>query len=416
MLERWNEQVYVAELKIPTCFYPRRESRRAIEDPTGFEVNRGYYVIQLPDGKPSVSGYVEMALVIEFIQRGIKEAEDHALKVGRAFSSAVSSYGGYPLESPYLNRMACSDNDGNLRSQHNYSYRAKPFLFSEFNHEVDYQLQQYLKSVSSIDPNTKHQLQSAIHWYGISISADDPTVSYVAAWTGLESIGLVIDREAHPDGPRVHCETCGNIAGKKRDRKIAGITHMFNRLTMGPLTESLDERARQVLARDIAGALSSREAKKLRNSLVHGIDEIELLFRKSSGSRRFLMHVLNASIQIVLGRSVKSWMAGDYGFHPFGRHSLRFKKGFRRSPYVGEWVAELRGNDEPFIPALGSDYVGVFEVELAVHQNAIPCVESKSEEVFKRDIDVTDLADGSSMVGFPTWHDRPSEIEWKEFS
>ena len=415
MLEKCSEQVYVAELKVPTCFYPNWESRRPIEDPTGFGVNKGYYVIGPPDEKPTVSGYVEMVLVIEFVSKGLKEAEDRALRVGRTFGSLASGYGGYPIESPYLTRIACSDINGYLKSQHNYSYRSKPNILSGFDQVVDYQLRQYFRSFSSIDPTTRHQLQSAIHWYGISISADDPTVSYVAAWTGLESIGTVIDRKAHPDGPRVYCETCHNKAGEKRDRKIAGINHMFNHLTRDPLSGSLSDDALQMLERDFAEALSSEDAQELRAALVHGLEDIELLSQKSARSRRFLMHALNASIQIVMGQFVKSWIPDDYGVQPFARHSLRFREGLRWSPYLGEWVAELRGNDQPITSALGGEYAGVYEVEWALRENAVSFIESKGEEVFRRGIDVTNLADGKSLTGLATWHDRPSEIEWREF-
>ena len=187
----------------------------------------------------------------------------------------ASAYGGYPLQSPYLHRIARIGVDGNLNSQHDYGYRGKPYALSEFNQTADHQFRQYLQSISSIGGKTRYQLQSAIHWYGISISSDDPTVSYVAAWTGLECIGIVIDSIAHPNGPKIHCQTCRNRAGERRDRKKAGITHILNRLTDGPWSESLTDEAREQLAKDFRGSFTSQEANDLRDSIVHGLDDIE---------------------------------------------------------------------------------------------------------------------------------------------
>ncbi len=143
MLNEDREQFYVAELKVPTCFYPSNETRCAIDNPAGFEINKGYYVIRPPDERSTISGYAELLLVIEFVSLGLKEAEDHALKVGRVFSSMASAYGGYPLESPYLHRIALTGVDENLKSQHSYCYRGKPYMLSEFDQTVDHQFQQY---------------------------------------------------------------------------------------------------------------------------------------------------------------------------------------------------------------------------------------------------------------------------------
>ena len=80
------------------------------------------------------------------------------------------------------------------------------------------------------EERTKHQIQSAIHWYGISITVDDPAVSYVAAWTGLSASGLPSTMSRTPTDPKLAARSCWNAVGKDRDRKMAGIHHMINRL------------------------------------------------------------------------------------------------------------------------------------------------------------------------------------------
>ena len=203
MLSELSEQIYVAELVIPSCFYPSGETRRLISNPKGFGISKGYYIVRARDSSSIASGYTDLVLVIELLSPTLREAEDQALKVGRVFSSLISAYGAYPIESPRLQRLAASDIAGNLMSEHHYWHRREPYMLSAFDQTIDHQFQQYVRSISSIDEKVQRQLQSAIHWYGISLSTDEPTVSYVAAWTGLECIGTVLDSMVHPNGPRV---------------------------------------------------------------------------------------------------------------------------------------------------------------------------------------------------------------------
>ena len=94
MLNRGGEQIYVAELTVPTCFYPSKEKRYRLEDPVGFRVSKGYYAIRPPDEQSTLDGYAELVPVFEFVSHEIKEAEEHALKVGRMFGSVASEVDG----------------------------------------------------------------------------------------------------------------------------------------------------------------------------------------------------------------------------------------------------------------------------------------------------------------------------------
>ena len=410
MLSKFGEQIYIAELRVPTCFYPSRETRYPLQHPAGFQVRKGYYAIRPPKERFTLGGYIELVLVLEFLGQDLKEAEEHALKVGGMFGSAAAAFGGYPLELPYLDRIAHIGANNHLKSQHDYSYGVKPYILYQFDHEGGHQFSRYLQSLSSIDATTRHQLESAIHWYGICVSADDPAVSYVSAWTGLESIGTIIHQKAHPNGSRAHCKTCGNVAGEERDRKKAGIDHMFKLLIDVPKSVSLSDKVRHSLARDFTGELSSKEANDLRDSIVHGLGDIESLVQKSSRSRMFLAHALNAAIQTVMGDHVKSWMPGDYGPHPNARYSFRFKDGFTNSPYLGEWAAVLHTKAQPNIPEYPVD------VDWILHESAAEFIEFQSQELFSRGTNVYDLATESEVTGLPNWHDRPSEPLWKEYT
>ena len=380
-----KRQLYVAELKLPTCFYTSTEQRHEIPKPGGLEINKGYYIVRPPNEQSVIEGHPEIVLVVRFMNNNLKDAEDHAFKVGRLFSSLASAYGGYPIEEPYLYRIASIGVDGRMKSQHNYLYDPKPYMLSAYDQTVGHQFQNYLNSVSSIDAKTKRQLQSAIHWYGMSISSYDPPVSYVAAWTGLESIGPVIDKIAHLDGGKVRCKACGNKAGAKRDSKKAGITHMFKQIAGGPLSASLHEEAKVLLAEELLKGFSAKKAQALRDEIVHGLGDVEILTRESSESRRHLIHILNASIQIALGPFVKSWMTGDYEFHPIERASMKCHNEVNESPYLGEWFVGPKFQAESGAQEHGRILTNKFKLEWKLDKREI---ESKSEEKFSRDTEV----------------------------
>lgn len=416
MLSELSDQFFVAELVIPSCFYPSGETRRPISNPQGFGINKGYYIVRARDNSSIASGYTDLVLVIEIVSPGLREAEDQALKAGRVFSSIVSAYGAYPLESPRLQKLATSDIAGNLMSEHHYWHREKPYMLSAFNQTIDHQFQEYIKSISSIDEKVQRQLQSAIHWYGIALSTDEPTVSYVAAWTGLECIGTVLDGIAHPKGSRAQCKTCNNTLGEKRDRKMAGIQHIFNGISKGPLSASLSEEFKKRLSRELRGCFSPSEAHQLRSSIVHGLEGLEPLREHSADLRLHIIHALNASIQTIMGRQIRSWLPGsDYGVHPDARYSLRFKGDLKSSPYQGEWQSALRAQVTDGSETEKETSWHTQEFELGIRTTAVGFVEFSGEEVYKRDDDIFRLPPDPDWNEHHSWFDRPNEPEWKEF-
>ncbi len=407
MIIHTAQKSYVAELKAPSYWYLGKEIRGEIPEPAGFEINRGYWILRPQEEEP------ELDLVVEFVATTLKDAEDHALKVGRILSSIASAHGGYPIGVPKLQRAASVNLDGYLMSQHQYWYGDKSQKLWPYDEHARQTFQKNLKLISLMDSKEKYRLLAAIHWYGISISADDPTVSYVAAWTGLEIIGSFVNSIFHPKGSGAPCQICKNKAGKDRDRKKAGIEHAFLYLAKEYLPESPSEGNREQIADDLVKGFTSERARKLRNSVVHGLEEFEVLLEKCSEVRRHLIHVLNVSILTAMASSASARVTGHYEFHPDGRVSLKLSQVLPKSPFLNEWIEGFQYPAEP--GNFGKDrlFVATDGVEWRVPNGISKLIESTSSEKFIRDLDIFNLGDEPVVTECVTWHERPLEPEWE---
>ena len=351
--------------------------------------------LQDADPTPSFGGF------------GLKDAEAHALNVGRRFGSITSAFGGYPLEPERLCRIAVVDGAEHLLSQHNYYYEDKlrKALAKQFDQITQHEFQQYLKYISLADDS----LQAAIHWYRIAASVDDPTVSYVAAWTGLESIGKTMNDVFHQKGPEAACPTCRNKAGEKRGPTTAGIDHALN-----------------VGTPESAENFSFEKARRLRNDLVHTNRPYELLIHECSEFRQFLIDALNSSTLTAMSppghdANALKLFADDYEFRPRGRLSIKFKESLRNiSPYYGQWIEGVRdrafekgthGSEE-------SDWVSFSVTEWRLDETTSALVEAVSYIEFERyEQDSYPLPDGAAAKPpIIPWHDRPSSPAWKPSS
>ncbi len=406
-----EEKFYVATLKIPTFFYLTDEKRGGIPRPEVFGISKGYWILHSVSEQPDENGCAEFELVIDFPCGTLKSAEDHALKVGKTFGALASGFSGYPVVPPELFRIASVDSAGRLLTQTNYWYVQKLHMLTDFDQTVEYRFQQYIKQVSSVSEETRRQLQSAIHWYGIAVAADDPTVSIVAAWTGLECIGQKLNIKLHPNGAKAPCEICQNKAGQRRDRKVAGIKHVFCSVNKEISSGKELNGIRELVADDLIEHFDAEEAAKLRNAIVHGLKDIDVLTERCTEVKRHLFHVLNASIQNIMDASISSGITGHYEFHPNGRISLKFSEGLSKSPYYGEWLEGFSSISEPTEP--GTLYPATFGFEWNLPNSIAPLFETKSEEVFKRDADIYQTSDDSVLDGISTWHNRPDEPEWE---
>ena len=390
---------------MPTFFNVEMGVRKALPNSSAFGVHKGYWIARPPDDESDLEGNAELILVFQYVGDTLKAAEEHALRVGAIFGSLTSAFGGYPLASPRLERIAAVDTEERLVSQHNYVYdvRLHETQGTSFDSKVQSEYQKFLDFYSSYYGKTIYRLQSAIHWYSIAISADDPAVAYVAAWTGLECIGLVMDGRFHPQGSRAGCDTCENRPGIKRDSTMAGIEHVFNSGTTGTIDEFTFDRAHQ-----------------LRHDLVHGLRDMELLIQECSDFGRHLIDILNMSLLTALtpqqydgDNSVLSLKAGDYRFRPTSRLSILLNEG-QMSPYLGDWL-ECRLIRNPQKGTQGernNDVLVQVETSWILRDNQRDSVVSFSYEEFRRLGQEEYPLEGRDMPVFLPWRDRPLEPAW----
>ena len=407
MLEAGETKTYVADVRIPTFFHQICEVRKRIPNPVSFQITKGYWKLRSLNGPSDESGFAEFVLTIAFVSEALKDAENHALQVGKDFSVLLSGFSGHPVEPPILHRIALVDSRECLLTQTNYWYAQKLSRQAEFNQTTQYRLQEYIGQVSSMEKHARYQLQSAIHWYVTALGADDPTISIVAAWTGLECIGKILDSKFHPNGNRARCEMCQNQAGKKRDRKIAGIEHIFCWINRGILPETELE---ETVANDLVEHFDAEEARQLRNDIVHGLQTVNLLTQRCSEVRRHLYHVLNASIQNAMDELSPSGIAGHYEFHPEGRVSLKVSEELAKKPFFGQWIEGFRVCSEiteelPYVASIIPTWNPPSDV--------VRLIEYKSQEEFARDAEIYQVSDQSVLDGIPNWHSRPDEPEWE---
>ena len=285
-------------------------------------------------------------------------------------------------------------------------------MLLHFDQTVEHDFQRFLQAVSSNEGQIRRRLQSAIHWYGISISSDEPTVSYVAAWTGIESIASSIDRKWHTNGPKAPCQICGNVTGKVRSHKMAGLDHIFAVLAQSLSHRSLPKESKEILSEDIIEDFTHGQASQLRNDVVHDPKDVEGLVQQCSKFRRHLMHALNLSIQLCLEPKTKSWITGDFEFHPIERASIKCKQVSNLSPFYGDWF------DGPNVQTQASVQEGrrVLSAKFSMEWR-LDCrlIELIAKEGFKRDTAVFS-PDGSVISNFPKWRDRPVEPPWQSAS
>ena len=409
MLTTSTEQLYVAELWIPTYFYQESDIRGPLRNTETFGIAKGYWRLRPLPENAIIDGQAAFVLTISYASSTLKDAEEHALWTSRTFSSLASSFAAHPVASPELRRIATVDRGGRLVSQTNYWYGQKLFMLSAFSQVTQYQFQQYIQQVSSMADMDRYRLQSAIHWYVSSLSTIEPTASIVAAWTGLECLGKVLNDKYHSSGTKAPCRVCGNSPGIKRNRKIAGIEHIFCLLRQLHCQQGNGSGIEEIISSDFVDDFDVGDAKTLRNTIVHGLEHVTFLEERCKEVRRHLSHVLNASIQHAMAVLVPSGIAGDFDVHPEGRSSVKFETALRQRPYFGEWVEGFRVSydsvDSPRYP-------GVARIEWVSDVN-LRFVESKCQEVFHRGSEIYEESDESLLTGIPAWDERPSEPPWE---
>ena len=421
MLISPTEQLYVAELRIPTHYYQEADRKKRLPNPEAFGISKGYWSLRPLPNITDTDGQAIFALTISYTSQALKDAEDRALKAGRIFSSLASGFAAHPVASPKLCRIATVDSRERLISQTNYWYGYKMFRLSEFSQVTQHRFQHYIQEVSSMPDMDRHKLQSAIHWYGNSLTAAEPTVSVVAAWTGLECIGEILNSKYHPDGTRARCSTCGNNPSTKkgRNKTLAGIEHVFCWVRESHRQKGDKNGVEGIIASDLVEDFDFENARSLRNAIVHGSGHVTLLEERCKEVRRHLSHVLNASIQNAMPDLAPSGITGDYDVHPEGRASLKFEAALPKCPYYGDWVEGFRASlveksrvPNELTPSTRHRVVAWTEIEWTSDVYVGP-VASKCQEAFDRGSEIYGESDESLLTGIPTWDDRPYEPPWE---
>ena len=386
------------------------ESRGEIPNPVGFGISKGYWMACSARENIPPRANSELVLTILFVSKSLRDAETHALKVGSICSSITSTFGGYPFNPPRLQRIATVDASEKLVSQHDYYYddQLHEIVGWPFSLLAQHRYQKYLAAFASTKENTRFRLQSAFHWYGIAVGAKDPVIGYVAAWTGLECIGMAIDGSLHRKGPKAPCSICGNQPNQKRDRTMAGIEHVFKSGVV-----------------EIPEKFSHNDAHQLRSEAVHGLREHYLLTSDCSRHLRLLIDLLATSLTELLTpddcngtQPIASLMAGDYAFQPCSRASIRFHRG-QTTPYFSNWIdvkvcrvatKEAAGDRKDDL-TMNIDVEWIFD-----NSQQRKDVESRLYEEFGRiGVDDYSLPDQSKPNIF-SWQERPLEPVWQDVS
>ena len=105
---------YVAEVRIPSSFYTTEQVRNPLPNPEAFEILRGYWKLDPMKDPYDEGGYAELTLVIEFPEANLRQAEDKALNVANQIATIMSAYGGSPITTPSLFRIATVTQGGTI--------------------------------------------------------------------------------------------------------------------------------------------------------------------------------------------------------------------------------------------------------------------------------------------------------------
>jgi hypothetical protein len=215
---------YVAEIAIPAPVHMPLGERKVLGNPGYYGCRRAHWRIDSGLDNNSTPRPLGICLTPELEAINLEAAEDAALDVGLRFSQVLAAYSGSPLQTPKLKRIGRIGGSEGLFEQFNYYYLDGPDALPRVMLRP-YDLEKLLSWFGGLDELTAYRLELAARWYGISVGAQDPLDSYLAAWIGLESVGPALGTRVHQFGPKVSCQVCNNKPGKDRNKGKAGIEH-----------------------------------------------------------------------------------------------------------------------------------------------------------------------------------------------
>lgn len=217
---------FVVGMFIETAGYMPVDARHALESPAFFGVKRGYWQVALRKDEIGNDRPDGIDVTIELSANSTEQAEDTALIAGQTLSTLFSAYLGSPLTVAHLSRLAEVGKCGGILEQRTYAYLDRVASWGRVKIDsIDFN--SLVRRIASQSPKRREALELAIRWYGICLAAEDPIDKFLASWIGLEALGPLLDYRFHPKGPKAPCTICQNKAGINRDRKRAGLSHLF---------------------------------------------------------------------------------------------------------------------------------------------------------------------------------------------
>ena len=415
-----DESLYVAEVHIPTNTVSSSDTRIPLGDSKTLGIVRGYCRLKETDtGDSDTPLLANIAMMLEFLSPSLKKAENHAIKIGQDMSSAVASSWNTPFQEPRLYRIAHEDVTKKILSQHHYSYLPEPAVIDFGGTSLLHVLPAAINILESLDTQTGERVIAAQRWYGMALAADDPAISYLAAWMGLEYIGMLLNQLWHKNGVKLTCNVCQNPANIKRDRTMAGIEHGFGLLASGQLIDlnTMAQSARPQFNRDIKTGFTFKQAENIRNILVHGLEQHPEVRAEAPKFRRHLTHVLYGCIRHLVRVTDRAVLPAEHRVGPDLRYSIKSRRPQDADPYLDKWptVVELK-------IAADSDYAKsgfTRTTEAKIDAASQAKIGFECSEAFSRGIGAFDLTDQESdpkpMTGLVAWEDRSVEPDWQPF-
>jgi hypothetical protein len=263
-------QRYIAEIAVRAEIHLSPRFHSVLPSPEYFGIRRGYWKVSTEEDHLGTSRCNGLLATIEFIAVDREIAEDISITVGEKLGQLAQFYGGSPIHSPTLNRLAEIGIHDGIIEQNIYAYLNERDRLRQITLKP-YEFEKLLTRIGELELTIRQVLELAIRWHINSLSSNRSQDGYLAAWIGLEAIGPKLDDIYHPDGPRSACTVCGNPAGTKRDKKLAGIEHMI-RVSAGELLEGKTVHDLAQIRNEIAHCLRSSDAMEtLTNSILRDI-------------------------------------------------------------------------------------------------------------------------------------------------
>ena len=400
-----NGNTYVAEIGIPAEVHLSPTFRDSIPSQVYFEIERGYWEVLLDEDHLGTQRPVGLRVVAEFSAADRQDAEDKTLVLGEKLGQFTSFYGGSPEHAPQLKRLAHTGSNRGILEQNVYFYFGDRDRLRQI--EVKpYEFQKFLDRIGSLGEVPRQALELASSWYLNSLSSTNELDGYLAAWVGLEALGPLLDSFYHPGGQKSPCSVCGNRAGVKRDRKLAGIEHMIHRS-----------------APELLAGRSVVELEQIRHEIAHCLKPQNQLAELTDRLLRELQLSLSAAILTVADRSgdyrrsFSSFLPRDYEVRPDARATIRFDHEFTGyQPYFGEWLEITREfpNEHSRLEANGSYVWGAAtRIQWKLRIVSPPTFHSEYVMFDREGMNLRNIGSNGTAVPVVAWRDRAVPPSWQ---